>query len=209
MAEYSMDDVKRILNKIAGEFISAKARLTEIDSKLGDGDMGISMEKGAVAVKKAVSDFDSKEKKISKLLLSCAAAFNNAAPSTMGTLLSMGMMAVGKELADNTQITEAEIAKLPGTLANAIAVRGKASVGDKTILDALVPYSISLQDTYEKTGDLRIALNQASLAAFEGMESTKGIIAKTGRAKWIAERNMEYPDGGAVLCYLVAKSFIK
>ena len=206
---YAIKEVKDVLNIIADEMIRSKAQLTEIDSKLGDGDMGISMEKGALAIKKQVSEFNDKEEDISRLFLSCAAAFNKAAPSTMGTLLSSGLMALAKNFTKKINLSESDIVSFPGILAESIAFRGKASVGDKTVLDALIPYANVLQSVYEDTQNLQEALNKAALAAEEGMESTKGKIAKTGRAKWMAERNMEYPDGGTVLCYRIGRLFVK
>ncbi len=127
----------------------------------------------------------------------------------MGTLLSAGLMSLGKECMKKTEITESDIVAFPGILADSIAFRGKASVGDKTVLDALCPYALVLKGVFEETHNLGEALKKAALAAQEGMESTKGIVAKTGRAKWLAERNMDCPDGGAVLCYKIGKIFVK
>ncbi len=206
---YTINDVKRIIDRITDVIIAEKAELTEIDSKLGDGDMGMSMEKGALALKKVLSEEDEKqEEDISRLLLKCAASFNRAAPSTMGTLLSGGMMALAKEWGQKAGLTVNDIIAVPDILARSIALRGKASVGDKTVLDALCPYAEELKKTYENTKDIEQALKSAALAAERGMEGTRGIIAKTGRAKWLAERNMDCPDGGAVLCYRIGKSFI-
>ena len=206
--DYTIADVKAVLLQIADEIIKAKEELTEIDSKLGDGDMGMSMEKGALALKKEVESFDKSEENISRLLMTCAAAFNRAAPSTMGTLLSGGMIAIAKEVGNQKSLTMSQIVELPKTLANAIALRGKASVGDKTVLDALVPFSNTIKSVYDETKDIEKALTMATKAAYSGMESTKGIVAKTGRAKWLAERNMEYPDGGAVLCFRIGKRLV-
>lgn len=205
---YTINNVKQVLDKITGEIIAAKAELTEIDSKLGDGDMGMSMEKGALALRKELSEAED-NMEISKLFLKCAAAFNRAAPSTMGTLLSGGMMALAKEWDQKAELTDEDIAAAPGILARSIALRGKASVGDKTVLDALCPYAEELKKTYEETKDLKKALKMAAKAAEKGMESTKGIVARTGRAKWLAQRNMDYPDGGAVLCCRIGRSFVK
>lgn len=183
--------------------------MTEIDSKLGDGDMGISMSSGAEAIRKTLSSFPKQEKNLAKLFWTSAMAFNRAAPSTLGTLLSFGMMAVGKELENREYIEEVEIPALVKQFADTIAEKGKAKVGDKTILDVLYPYADTLQRVYMKTSSLNKALVAAEEAARAGMESTKGKKAKTGRASWLDTRNMEYPDAGVVLCVFAAEELCR
>lgn len=80
--------------------------------------------------------------------------------------------------------------------------------GDKTILDALCPFARELSSAYASGKTLNDALYCAVEAADAGVEATKGRVAKTGRAKWLAERNMEYPDGGAYLCARVVRKLL-
>lgn len=200
---YSLEQLANLLLIVADEIVANRERLTEIDSKLGDGDMGVSMDKAAQALVKTVKE--SEETLPGKLLIQCGMAINRAAPSTLGTLLSVGFMAVGKEMGGSALIAESFVARAPMVLANAISLRGKAKEGDKTILDALYPYSRTLEDRYKETKDLAQAAAWAANAAQAGMESTKGKAAKMGRAKWLGERNMEWPDGGAWLFAAVAQ----
>ncbi|HUX14441.1 MAG TPA: DAK2 domain-containing protein [Spirochaetia bacterium] len=203
---YSASDVKGLIGIIAEEMVAAKEELTVIDSKLGDGDMGMSMEKGALALKRV---FESDDADTAALLASGAAAFNRAAPSTMGTLLSYGIQETARFLKERPEPSEADIVSIPRLFAEIIAKRGKAKEGDKTILDALLPYARSLEDTYKKTGDLKTALSAAAEGAREGMERTKGMVAHAGRAKWLADRNKDCPDGGAVLCSRIADCLVR
>lgn len=201
--EYTITDIRSALTAITDEMLLQKETLTDIDSRLGDGDMGLSMEKSALAIRRTI-EADS-GKMPGKLLLQCAAASNRAAPSTLGTLLSFGLMAVGKEMGMQEKLDEALIARIPQILVSTIMRYGKAQEGDKTILDALCPYAREMESVYAATGDLKMAARAAAKAAHAGMEGTKGRVAKTGRAKWLAERNMEYPDGGAYLADAVAQ----
>lgn len=196
MAEIA--EIKFVMEQLCDVLIAEKEELTEIDSRLGDGDMGISMEKGGLAVKEMLSGWQGEN--IAGLFSACAAAFNRAAPSTLGTLLSMGMLALAKESAGCTRLTAEQLIRFPGILAAAISKRGKANVGDKTILDALVPCAEAMEAEYAESKTVKRALDAAVKAAQEGMERTKGMLAKTGRASWLDGRNREYPDGGAVLC---------
>lgn len=202
--EYTVNNAKETLLKITRILIGMKDDLTKIDSRLGDGDMGISMEKGSLAIRKTVEEMEA-DVDLKTFFLNCAASLNRAAPSTMGTLLCMGLMQAGKMFEGQTTLCEDDLVKIPKAMAEAIACRGRAKVGDKTILDALVPFS----DTLIKEHDKGLSLSEAWRLAVEdsrkGMESTKGMIANTGRAKWLGERNSEYPDGGAYMCYHMVK----
>ena len=195
-------DLKTIVLKICDRIEEIKDELTDIDSRLGDGDMGISMSKGAQAVQTAVTG---KEGDFKQLLFASSQALNKAAPSTMGTILSSAILSLAKYTAGKETLTEDEIAAIPGVLVEAVQKRGKANIGDKTILDALIPYARTIRASYEETGDLNQAKARALEAARAGMESTKGMVAKTGRASWLGERNKEYPDGGAYMFCKVAE----
>lgn len=208
MKEYTAADVKDFLRKICGVCHENQERFTEADSRLGDGDMGSSMDKGAAALEKFLDSEEGKTEDLTMLFLGCAADFNRAAPSTLGTLISFGLMAAGKQLGHKSTLKEDEIPVLAQLFADTIALRGKAKPGDKTILDALYPLVETLQANYEKEG-LEAALAAAAKAAKAGMESTKGVKAKMGRAKWLDTRNMEYPDAGAVLCVTVAEGLVR
>jgi dihydroxyacetone kinase-like protein len=198
---YTVESVKKLVFSIADEMIAAKNELTDIDSKLGDGDMGASMEKGALALKNSIKGDESD---IAAMLGQAAAAFNRAAPSTMGTLLSFAIQEIAKCFKEKPGLSVEDVLHMPQIAADIISKRGKAKEGDKTILDALLPFASTLENTYKETGDLKTSLHKASESAKAGMEKTKGMIAKTGRAKWLADRNKECPDGGAVLCTRIA-----
>lgn len=198
---YTVTDAKQLINLIADVSITYKDKLTQFDSNCGDGDLGQSMEKGALALKKDINGYTGED--IGAFLLKCAMSFNRAAPSTMGTLLSSAIMDLGKKFKGKTEIDEESVVKIPSIMVDAIMNRGKAQRGDKTILDALIPMSEAYEASFNKNRDLKIAVKAACIAAKNGAEGTKGMIARVGRAKWIAERSQEYQDGGAMLCYIV------
>lgn len=196
--EYSTNEMKTTLYALGKYLISLQDELTELDSKLGDGDLGVSMNRGGTALCCATENFSEGTADI--LLSQCAAAFNRAAPSTLGTLLSMGLYAIANEIKGQRSITDTQVAAFPRVLAREIARKGKAKAGDKTILDALLPYADALEKRFSEGKDLQTAAKEAAREAQKGAEETKGMMARTGRARWLGERNKEYPDGGAVLC---------
>lgn len=202
---FSIFSVKNAIIKAADVLIESKAYLEELDSYSGDGDLGISMDKGARYLKGFLDT--SEDPDIGEVFIQGALIFNKAAPSTMGTLISSAMMAVGKQIKGEKQIDEKEIPKLLKTMTNAIASRGGAKIGDKTILDSMIPMSEAFESTYESGGDFIESLRAAERAAKRGVETTKDLIAKAGRARWIGERARGYFDSGAVLCWLIIKAF--
>ncbi|MCI6376977.1 MAG: DAK2 domain-containing protein [Clostridiales bacterium] len=200
--EYSITTVQACIYALGKELVSLRDELTNLDSKLGDGDLGISMARGGTALCAVIES--SSAKTLGALFLQCASAFNKAAPSTLGTLLSMGIRALGRAVDGQESVSDAQLIAFPRILANEIALRGRSKLGDKTILDALLPYSDTIEAHYTANGNLREAAIEAAKAAKAGAEATKGMTAHIGRASWLGERNKEYPDGGAVLCYRIA-----
>lgn len=196
--DYNMDAVKVKIEVCLEKAINIKPLLTELDAHSGDGDLGISMSKGAYAIREELNAFTGSD--IGELFIKCGLSLNRAAPSTMGTLMSGALIMVGKKFKGRQFLNEQDIVTIPEIMVDAIMLRGNAKLGDKTILDALIPLSEKIKLVYLNTGDLKLSVREALEAAKKGAKSTKGLIAKVGRAKWIADRSREYPDSGAVMC---------
>lgn len=202
---YEINDVKKTILCVTDRMEEISDELTEIDSRLGDGDMGISMAKGAAAVRDICRNYQGDS--IKMLLMQCASALNKAAPSTMGTLLSGALLALARYTAERSALEERDLAQIVKVMADAISARGRAKVGDKTILDAMMPYAETMAAVWEEEKNLSIAHKSALKAAQEGLESTKGMRAKTGRASWLGDRNSEFPDGGALMFCRIMEIF--
>ena len=197
-----------VFSKSADIIIASRDLLEELDSASGDGDLGISMERGANAVKSVLAA-SSAEKDIGSLFIKCALALNKEAPSTLGTLLSSALLAAGKEVKGKNEISESDVVNLIGIMTSSIMERGKASLGDKTILDAMIPMRDTLNKCHDQGLSLGESVKAAAAAASAGAESTKGLVARTGRAKWIGERAKDSIDGGAVLCSIIINHLSK
>ena len=176
--------------------------LAELDGLSGDGDLGITAVKLSEALEKmAQSDITD----LGMLFMKTGMEMNKQAPSTMGTLLAAGVMSLGKQFKGQTDLADEDLAAIPQLLAEEIKKRGKASLGDKTILDALIPMADAVRETFAETGDIKEAYRKGANAAETGAGQTRGMIAKTGRASWIADRTKDNLDGGAVLCAKIAE----
>jgi dihydroxyacetone kinase len=203
----TVNGVKNTIDKMTISVMSNKEYLGELDGKSGDGDLGLSMEAAFNAINTTCQEFDGED--IATMLLKSALACNKAAPSTMGTLISSGLMSVAKSSKSKTSLTNDEIINMPRVFAEGIIARGKAKLGDKTILDALIPAYMAVEKTYEDTKDLRKSFASGAETAEIAAEGTKGMQAKIGRAKWLGVRAAEHPDAGAVLCAIIMKSLLQ
>lgn len=200
----TVQDVKRGFIKCAEIVSENKEKLTEIDSMNGDGDLGVSMEKGTAALRACAEGYEGEA--IGPMFTKAGAMFNKAAPSTMGTLIGMSLMTVGNTWKDKTEITETDWVAMPGIMASTIARFGKSKPGDKTVLDALCPFAETLVREYAETADFTLAYDKALDAARAGLESTRGMVAAVGRARWLGERAAEACDGGAYLCVCILEN---
>ena len=201
---YQINEVKYIIAKIADAIHEKKDYLGELDGKSGDGDLGMSMEAAFGAIKETADAYEGNQ--ISELLMKAAMNCNKAAPSTMGTLMSAGVMAIAKAAKGKDGFEDADVVKLPRLFAEAIMARGKAKPGDKTILDALCPMADTVEEKFAAGASLKEAYAAAADTAEKAAAATAGMKAAAGRAKWLGERAAEYPDGGAILCSIIARA---
>ena len=206
--KYSVEDLRQALFRITDALIEAKDLLTDIDNISGDGDLGISMEKGATTIRRELElpDEASQENCISDLLMRCSSMLNKEAPSTMGTLTSLAIADVARMMQGKSFFEDKDILQIPQSMAQTIMIYGRAQVGDKTVLDALLPLFEALTDRYQSSGgNLDLAVTFACEETFRAVNGTKGWIARIGRAKWFANRSKNCQDGGATV-YAIAVS---
>lgn len=202
---YGISEIKSVLTACAQKVSSRKEQLEQIDSMTGDGDLGISMYKGSAAVVSAAELYDGND--LGQFFMRCAMEMNKAAPSTMGTLICAGFMQLGKTFARKDCMEEKDLFAIPGLFAQAIMNRGKAKEGDRTILDALLPLCREFERVAAEGGSIGQALEAGAEAAEKGMEKTKDMVPKIGRAKWNPDNASGVIDGGAMLCSIVASHF--
>lgn len=199
------DSLYKIITSISDIMTENKDYLVSLDQQNGDGDLGISMASGYEAVKNYVADAE--ERDLGKLLMKCSSVFNEAAPSSLGTITSFGFMGMakalkGKEEADFTECVNALEAGL-----NKIMEKAKSKPGEKTILDALHPAIEALKNS--DPSDKISALKAAAEAAADGSENTKNMRSVHGRAAYYAEKSIGTLDGGSVVGRLIFEAIYK
>jgi len=197
-------DVAAILAKMADDLSSRADDLRKLDAAIGDGDLGITITLGFGAVRKVLPEVEGQD--IGSIIMRAGMAFNREAASTFGALFATGCMRAAREVRGSGEIGLAEVAAMVRAAAEGIRERGKADVGDKTMLDALVPVAEALSLAASMGASLGEALRQATEAAREGMLATAGLKSKVGRASWFSERTEGVQDPGATAVYYMMQS---
>ncbi|MFA5027655.1 MAG: dihydroxyacetone kinase subunit DhaL [Candidatus Methylomirabilota bacterium] len=200
-------DLLAILEKIAAEMETQKDYLCALDGAMGDGDQGVTMAIGFRAVKAGLPALAGQD--IGGILLKSGMTFNGTAASTIGALLATACMRAAREGKGRQEIGLAELAAMLEAAAAGIQERGKAAVGDKTVLDALVPTARALRDAAAAEAPLPDALRRSLAAAEAGVAATVPLKSRMGRAAWIAERSVGHQDPGATSFYLMWKAAVE
>lgn len=200
----TIEQTKEILIYAGEEVIKNKPLLTDIDSAIGDGDHGIGMSVGFSNANEKLktetySDINGIFKEIGKAMIN---NMGGASGVIFGTMFVGGVKKLESKDSINLELLTAIFEK---GLA-AVKERGKANLGDKTMIDALEPAVMSLKVSAEQNLDLRAALVNAAESAASGVESTKNYVAKFGRAKSLGERAIGHQDAGATTVWIIFKS---
>ena len=140
---------------------------------------------------------------IGRLLLGASRKFNEAAPSSLGTILSIGMMGMARFLKGKTEIDLAEISMAFRVGMEDIMKKAGSKPGEKTVLDALNPAIIALESAAINQEDLQQAFRNAAKAAQIGAESTKNMKPVHGRSAYYKNKDTSYLDGGAVAASII------
>jgi dihydroxyacetone kinase-like protein len=200
----STEDVLRWLNALQKVFAENRQRLTDLDAAVGDGDFGISLDRGFSAVQAELS---------AKPPADIRTAFQNAAGilirtmgGTAGPLLGTFFLRAGTASANKSELSPTDVVML--FLAGVVGIqqRGTAALGDKTMLDALLPAVDAMRRALEAGNGLGDILERGSAAAEAGMQSTITMQARKGRGSYLGERSIGHQDAGATASYLLFKA---
>ena len=208
MEALSIEQTRKMLEKVCEAVIANKPYLTEVDSKIGDGDHGIGMAGGMEKAKEALEkedEFDSVNAVFKTMGMTMLNSMGGASGVIFGTMFLGGIR--GKE-----KMEELNCDNFPRIMRDALEAvkkRGQAQVGDKTMVDAFEPAVIAMEGS---RGNLEKMLQAASEAAARGVEDSKKYMAKFGRAKSLMERAIGYQDAGATsvsIIFEAMRSFVE
>ena len=197
----AISEIKKGISSIAKEMTDNRDYLVELDQRNGDGDLGISMSEGFNALVEVLNKME--ETDLGKVFRDLSKTFNESAPSSLGTILSFGLMGIAKELKGKTEVSRQEFSvALEKGLDNILDKTG-SKVGEKTIIDSLSPGIESLLSSGSEED--KTAFQNAYEASKAGAEKTKEMLAVHGRAAYYGEKSLGLIDGGAVVGTLIFK----
>ncbi|MFI3207970.1 MAG: dihydroxyacetone kinase subunit DhaK [Eubacteriales bacterium] len=194
------ENVKYMVDKMGQIIIDNEVPFCELDSFAGDGDFGMSVSKGFRKVKDEWQELIQAEN-ISDFLLESSMIIMENCGGASGPIWGSAFRAAAKYASPTSEMTLEEFAKMIEAALLGIQKTGEYSfgrgavIGDKTLVDALAPFSSALLENTDK--DIKVAFEKAAMASVAGAESTKEIVARMGRAGTVGERSLGYPDAGA------------
>lgn len=202
MNTITCQQLPELFQAVGDLFQEKKEELCEMDAQMGDGDLGLTMSKGYGALPALLQE-NMEPSDIGKTLMKGGMKMASVVPSTMGTLMSSGVMAGGKALKGSQEMDAAALSTYIRAFADGIANRGKCKRGDRTILDALAAAADQAQAKLDSNPDatLQEIIQAAVSGAAEGVEATKNMTPVFGKAAVFAAKAIGTPDQGAIAGY--------
>jgi len=196
MPTADLADVEAVVRTIAEVSVANEKYFGDLDAVVGDGDFGYSMARGFELVLSGWADFDRTD--IGTFLKKIAVTITSRIGGTSGPIWGTAFLRAGAKAGTATELTPGQVIEMLRAAVEGIKARGKSDLGDKTLLDALVPAVDVLEERTRNGEPAAAALKAAALVARERAEATRGMLAKRGRAAYTGERSIGTLDAGAV-----------
>jgi dihydroxyacetone kinase-like protein len=192
-------NVRTALARWCDALEAAAPELNRLDGRLGDGDLGTTLQRCAVLVREALPAMGDE---LASVFKSCAGASAKASGSSFGTLLAVAFLTAAKRVQGRDTLDRAALVELLDDVVGALSARGGAALGDKTMLDSLHAVARALSESSDDA-DLRAMARKAASGALDAMRSQPNRI---GRARMFAERSIGLDDPGMVAVLRMAES---
>ncbi len=190
--------LERVIASIDATITKNEAHLGQLDSYAGDGDHGIGMARGTHAALTSAKKFVALKAGAGTLLEKAGDSWADRAGGTSGAIWGIILREIGKELGNSERPTPQVVAKSIVRASNEVMSFGKAQLGDKTLVDALIPFAQTLESEILAGKNLGDAWESAARASAAAAESTSTLLPKIGRARPHAEKSVGHPDPGAI-----------
>ena len=197
MEKFTTEQLPELFAGVASMFAEKKEELCDMDAKMGDGDLGLTMDKGYGALPQLIKE-NTEPGDIGKTLMKAGMKMAGLVPSTMGTLMSSGVMEGGKALKGKTEFGAEELSVYLTAFAAGIMKRGKCELGDRTILDSVDAGAKSAAEAAAVGKTMEEVIEAACQGAAAGVEATKDMVPKFGKAAVFAAKAAGVADQGAV-----------
>jgi phosphoenolpyruvate---glycerone phosphotransferase subunit DhaL len=183
-----------------------KTYLTDLDAAIGDADHGINMNRGFKKVGSQLPGVADKD--IGSILKTTGMALISSVGGAGGPLYGTLFMRAGMAVDAKHELNNEDLGTLLQAAVEGVVQRGKAQLGDKTMVDALLPASQAFKQAVQEGADTVDALEKTVAAAEQGMKDTIPMLAKKGRASYLGERSIGHQDPGATSSYLILKALL-
>lgn len=201
---FTLQNIVYQLDQMSQVIIENEVPFCELDSHAGDGDFGMSVAKGFKQLKVEWEDILAHHlTNIGEFLDACSMVIMEYCGGASGPIWGSGFRAASKNVQQKEELTIQEFADMMQAVVKGIQDTGERSfgrgavVGDKTLIDALVPFADAWTQSAEQGDDIKVAASKAAEAAVQGSKNTIEIVARMGRAGTVGERSIGYPDAGA------------
>ena len=196
MSSSTGSDLEFVVHTIAQTAVDNEREFCDLDSVVGDGDFGYSMARGFELVISGWDDFDRTD--IGTFLKKVAVMITSRIGGTSGPIWGTAFLRAGTTAGTATELTGEQIVAMLRAAIEGIKARGRSDVGDKTLLDVLVPATDSIESSVADGLDAQSTLQAVARVAREHAEATRSMEAKRGRASYTGERSIGTLDAGAV-----------
>lgn len=189
-SNFTTADLRAAARRIADGVAASTDELNGLDGQLGDGDLGVTVGRGWQAVADAAATAPDD---VGKAFLAAAKAFQSVSSSSFGTLVATAFMAAAKLSNGRTEVAIAEVPQFLAAARDAMMARGKAALGDKTVLDSLEAVIRAIG-----TAEPGAMLARANEASAKALEEFRGRPNRIGRARMFADKSVGLDDPGMV-----------
>jgi len=203
MADISQAQVERAIRTTCATVLRNEKYFADLDGLAGDGDFGTSLATGFRQIEKEWDEIPKTD--IGAMLLKISMIVSKHVGGSSGPIWGTGFMKAAMLTRGKTEIALSDLADMLGSAIEGIQARGGAKLGDKTLLDALIP----VHERLKAGGDPATALCDAAAAADNAIDETRTLVAHRGRASQVGERSANTPDPGIVAIATILQDWCK
>lgn len=203
---FTSEQLKQALLAVTDRIEREKEYLSELDRAVGDGDHGVTMSIGWRAV--AAKLQETQQQDCGAICQQTAMAFLNAVGSSVGPLYSTAFLRAGAAVQGKSSLSANDSLAFWSAFAQGIQERGKAQIGDKTMVDTWGPAVDRLKQACANHGDFVSGFAEAVAAGEAGMRSTVDMLSRAGRSSRLGNRSIGHQDPGATSAYYILETFL-
>lgn len=201
---FTTENVLQWLQLYAQEIHENNQYLTQLDSAIGDADHGANMDRGFKAVSAKLTNMENAD--IGTILKTVGSTLVSTVGGASGPLYGTAFLRAGTATSGKHELETADIIGMLEAATEGVRARGKAQIGEKTMLDALYPALDAGKQAQAEDASLPQVMQRMATGAEEGMKKTIPMLATKGRASYLGERSIGHQDPGATSSWLLLKS---